>query len=272
MKTSIKSVLILGALAAHTTLINSAKAGDATGNWIWITPGRTNNNVPPKENILSLKADGTHLTGKISAPGTNGAPADTGITEGKVDGDNISFAVVRQANGNSVTNRYTATVTPEKLVGKVTFGQGERARSRDWEAKNNGGRSVASAVAPPKPGYNEQGYKIVNETKYKEITVSEAEKYIADHPDAIILDLRPPTAYKAGHLPNAVNLDVTDDEHYKEFLKPLDRTKWYIIHSVTGHYRTVRTLEYFEANGFEHAVAIEGGYQAWVAAGKPTVK
>jgi rhodanese-related sulfurtransferase len=39
-----------------------------------------------------------------------------------------------------------------------------------------------------------------------------------------------------------------------------------------GHYRTVRALEYFETNGFEHAVALDGGYAAWVKAGQPTVK
>jgi hypothetical protein len=32
------------------------------------------------------------------------------------------------------------------------------------------------------------------------------------------------------------------------------------VHSAVGHYRTVRALEYFEVNNFEHAVAIDGGY------------
>jgi phage shock protein E len=272
MKTSLKSLLTLSIVVAHTAFVPSTSAVSATGNWIWITAGRTNNNVPPKENVLSLKADGSKLTGKISAPGTNGVPVDTAITDGNVDGDNISFAVVRQAGTNAITTLYTATVTPEKLVGKITSGRGERARTRDWEAKNNGDRSMAAAVAPPKPGYNEQGYKIVNETKFKDLPIAEVEKYLADHPDTVILDLRPPANYAAGHLKGAVSLDVTDDEHYKEALKPLDKKKRYLVHSVTGHYRTVRALEYFEANGFEHAAAIEGGYQAWVAAGKPVVK
>jgi rhodanese-related sulfurtransferase len=247
-------------------------AVSATGNWIWITAGRTNNNVPPKENVLSLKAVGATLTGKISAPGTNGLPVDTAITDGRVDGDNISFAVVRQSGTNAVTTLYTATVTSENLVGKITTGRGERARTRDWEAKNNGDRSVAAAVAPPKPGYNEQGYKIVNDTKYKELSADEAEKYLADHPDTVVLDLRPPANYAAGHLKGAVSLDVTDDDHYQEALKPLDRTKRYLVHSISGGYRTVRVLEYFQKNGFKNAAAIKGGIGAWTAAGKPVVK
>ncbi|HAB18442.1 MAG TPA: hypothetical protein DCE44_18630, partial [Verrucomicrobiales bacterium] len=55
----------------------------------------------------------------------------------------------------------------------------------------------------------------------------DTEKYLVEHPDAVILDLRPPAAYAAGHLKGAVSLDVTDDEHYKEVLKPLDKTKRY---------------------------------------------
>jgi len=270
MKKSATFHIAAGVLAACIQIIPQAGAAGPTGNWLWVTAGRTN--VPAKESVLSLKAEGSRLTGKISSPGADGQPADTAITDGKVDGDNISFSVVREANGSKVTNLYTAAVSPEKLVGKISFNRGGEVRSREWVATNNGARSVAKAVPPPKPGYNEQGYKIVNETKYKELSVDEAEKYLKDHPDAIVLDLRPPASFAAGHLPNAKNLDVTDDVNYREVLKPLDKTKRYVVHSVTGHYRTVRALEYFEANGFEHAVAINGGYQAWAAAGKPTVK
>lgn len=272
MKTSIKSILTLTVLAAQTVLHPTAQAGNPTGNWIWITPGRTNSDAPARENVLSLRVEGTKLTGKISAPGTNGVPVDTAISEGRVDGDTISFAVVRQAGTNTVATHYTATVTPEKLVGKVTSGRGERARTRDWEAKNNGDRSVAAAVAPPKPGYNAQGYKVVNDTKYKELSADEAEKYLADHPDTVVLDLRPPENFAEGHLKGAVSLDVTDDDHYQEALKPLDKKKRYLIHSISGGYRTVRVFEFFQEHGFEHAVAIKGGIGAWTAAGKPVVK
>jgi thiosulfate sulfurtransferase len=268
MKFKSQSLIALAALAALAQF-NTA-AASPQGNWLWITPGRTN--VPPKENILSLKVEGDRLTGKISAPGADGKPADTAITDGRVEGDHISFAVVRAFNGTPATNLYTATVSTEKLTGKISFTRNGEVRSRDWEAKPNGDRSEAAAVAAPKPGYNEQGYKIVNETKFKELSVDEAEKYLQDHPDTIVLDLRPPTSFAAGHLPNARNLDVTDDVNYRDALKPLDKTKRYLVHSVTGHYRTVRALEYFEANGFENAVAINGGYQAWAAAGKPVVK
>lgn len=270
MNSSMKRIIYLATLTAANLGGVLALAAPPTGNWIWIASGRTN--TPARENILSLKADGSKLTGKISSPGPDGKPTDTAILDGKVEGDSLSFTVIREANGATVTNFYTANFTPEKLTGKIGFIRNGEKRTRDWTAKNNGERSIAAAVPPPKPGYNEQGYKIVNETKYKELSVDEAEKYIRDHPDTIVLDLRPPDSFAEGHLPNARSLDVTDDEHYKEVLKPLDKTKRYVVHSVTGHYRTVRALEYFEANGFESVVAINGGYAAWVAAGKPVIK
>ncbi|MBX3733067.1 MAG: rhodanese-like domain-containing protein [Verrucomicrobiae bacterium] len=269
MKSAYKLTLLAALLTAAAPK-TSTLAQEVNGNWIWITPGR--NGAPDKESILSLKPEGAHLTGKISAPGPDGKPFDTPIANGSVHGDRISFDVIRRANGGATTNAYAGKVSADRITGTISFTRGGASQSRAWEARNNGGRSEAAAVPPPRPGYNEQGYKIVNETRFKDLSVEEIEKYLADHPDAVILDLRPAAAYAAGHLKGAVNLDVTDDNHYKDALKPLDKRRRYVVHSVTGHYRTVRALEYFEANGFEHAVAIEGGYQAWVAAGKPVVK
>jgi phage shock protein E len=255
--------VFLGAVAAF--------AADADGNWIWKTPGR--NGTPARETILSLKTDGTTLTGKISTPGREGKVVDTPITDGKVDGNNISFAVIRVFNGNTNTANYTGTVSGGQITGKIETVRNGEPQTRDWLAKNAGEQTEATAVAAPKPGYDENGHKIVNETHYKEISVDDAVKFLADHPDAIIIDARSPREFAAGHLPNATNYDLTDDDKFKDVLATItDKTKWYIVHSAVGHYRTVRALEYFEANNFEHAVAIDGGFKAWKDAGKEVVK
>ena len=248
-------------------------AADADGNWVWTTPGR--NGGAERQSVLSLKTDGTQLTGKISTPGRDGKPTDTSIADGKVDGDNISFGIVRQFNGNSVTINYTGTISGGQISGKIETVRDGETQSRDWLAKNAGDQTEAAAVTviAPKPGYDENGHKIVNETHYKEISVPDAVQFLADHPDAIIIDARSPREFAAGHLPNAKNYNLTDDATYKDVLATItDKTKWYLVHSAVGHYRTVRALEYFEANGFEHAVAIDGGYAAWAKAGQPTIK
>jgi rhodanese-related sulfurtransferase len=262
--------LMTGAVLLAST---AADAADADGNWIWTTPGR--NGGSSRQSVLSLKVDGSQLTGKISTPGRDGKPADTQISNGKVDGPNISFEVVRVFNENTNITTYTGTVSSGQITGKIESIRYGQTQSRDWLARNAGEQTDAAAITivPPKPGYDENGHKIVNETHYKEISVAEAVKFLADHPDAIILDTRSPAEFAAGHLPNAKNYNLTDDATYKDVLTTItDKSKWYVVHSAVGHYRTVRALEYFEANHFDHAVAIGGGYRAWQEAGQQVVK
>ena len=269
-----KKQIFLNTLTAALLLVGAAaQAADVDGNWKWTTPGR--NGGSDRESVLSLKSDGSQLTGKISTPGRDGKPADTQIGDGKVDGENISFDVVRQFNGNSITVTYTGTVSAGVITGKIQTVRNGTPQTRDWLAKNAGDQTEATAVTvvPPKPGYDENGHKIVNETHYKEISVTDAVQYLADHPDAVIIDARSPEEFAGGHLPNAKNYNLTDDATYKDVLATItDKTKWYIVNSAVGHYRTVRALEYFEANGFDHVVALDGGYAAWAKAGQPTAK
>jgi rhodanese-related sulfurtransferase len=265
---------LLNYLAGAALFVGTAaQAADADGNWIWTAPGRNGNG--DRQTVLSLKTDGSLLTGNISTTGRDGKPMDSPITDGKVDGNNISFTNIRQFNGNSITNTYTGTVAGGQITGKIETVRDSEVQSRDWLAKNAGNQTEAAAVTvvAPKPGYDAAGHKIVNETHYKEISVADAVKFLAEHPDAIIIDARSPQEFAAGHLPNAKNYNLTDDATYKDVLATItDKTKWYLVHSAVGHYRTVRALEYFEANNFEHAVAIDGGYAAWVKAGQPTAK
>jgi rhodanese-related sulfurtransferase len=273
LKISMKKQTVLNLLTGAIVLIGIAgRAADADGNWSWTTPGRGG---APRESVLSLKTDGATLTGQISTPGRDGKPVDTQITDGKVEGNTISFAVLRIFNDTTNKTSYTGTVAGGQITGKIETIRNGEAQSRDWLAKNAGSQTEAAAVeiVQPKPGYDAAGHKIVNETHYKEISVADAVQFLADHPDAIIIDARSPEEYAAGHLPNAKNYNLTDDATYKDVLATItDKTKWYVVHSAVGHYRTVRALEYFEANNFEHAVAIDGGYAAWVKAGQPTVK
>jgi rhodanese-related sulfurtransferase len=193
-----------------------------------------------------------------------------------VKGNDLAFDVVRILNSVTNTTRYEGTVDGDAIRGKIeTLRNGEsQSKPRKWVAKNAGTQTEATAVViiPPKPGYDENGHKIVNETHYKDISVDEAVQFLAEHPDAIIIDARTPREFAAGHLQGAKNYNLTDDDSFKEVLATItDKTKWYLVHSQVGHYRTVRALEYFEAHHFEHAVALEGGYQAWVAGGRPVV-
>jgi hypothetical protein len=126
--------IMLGCAAAILLLTASVQAADPTGTWTWSTPGR--NGGPERVSTLTLKADATTLTGKLSVPGRDGSPVETPIADGKIDGDNLSFNLVRSYNGNSSTNKYSGAVTADKITGKVeSVNRDGQPQSRNWEAK-----------------------------------------------------------------------------------------------------------------------------------------
>jgi hypothetical protein len=97
----------------------AAVAADVTGKWIAEQPGRQGG--PPRQTTFTLKADGMKLTGTVTAPGRQGAePTTTEITNGKVDGNNISFEVKRTMGGNEVVSKYEGTLSGDELKLKTT--------------------------------------------------------------------------------------------------------------------------------------------------------
>lgn len=121
-------VLLIGCLAAAAIW-----AADVTGKWTYEMQGRNGNTMTT---TMNLKQDGDKLTGSIS--GRNG---DTDITDGKVDGDNISFKVVREFNGNQMTSSYKGKVDGDTIHFSMTMEGGNMGggQPRTFDAKRAGG-------------------------------------------------------------------------------------------------------------------------------------
>jgi hypothetical protein len=110
------------------------KKADPTGTWTWSRPGRDGG--PARVSTLKLKADGDKLTGTLTAPGFRGGePTTASIENGKVKGDEISFAITREVNGNKRTSKYTGKVSGDSIKGKMEFDRNGETQSQDWEAK-----------------------------------------------------------------------------------------------------------------------------------------
>jgi len=62
------------------------------------------------ETTMTFKADGATLTGTVS-----GRRGDTEITDGKIDGDNISFTVKRQTQKGDFTSAYKGKVMGDEI-------------------------------------------------------------------------------------------------------------------------------------------------------------
>ena len=109
--------------------VAAARAADPAGTWTWSQPGR--NGGQDREMTLKLKVEDGKLTGTLS-----GGQNEAKIEHGKVSGDEISFDVTRERNGNSFTTKYKGKVSADTITGKVEMaGRDGQSRERDWTAK-----------------------------------------------------------------------------------------------------------------------------------------
>jgi opacity protein-like surface antigen len=93
----------------------AAMAADFNGKWTAEVQGRNGTQTI----AFDFHVDGSTLTGKITTP-----RGDTDITDGKVDGDNISFTQKLSRNGNDFTINYTGKADGDNI--KFTRQAGDR--------------------------------------------------------------------------------------------------------------------------------------------------
>src|SRR5437016_11790326 len=95
------------------------KKADPSGTWTWTTPGR--NGGADRKMTLKLKVEGEKVTGTLSSPGQDGETVKNEIEDGKIKGDEISFTVTREFNGNKRTFKYHGKISAEAIKGKTEF-------------------------------------------------------------------------------------------------------------------------------------------------------
>jgi hypothetical protein len=94
-------------------------AADVSGKWTYEQPGRGGG--PGRPVTITLKQDGAKLTGSVPGYSRGGGevPA-TEITDGKVDGNNVSFTVKREFNGNTMVQKFEGTADGDTMKLKIT--------------------------------------------------------------------------------------------------------------------------------------------------------
>lgn len=110
-------------LAALVLLASSSFAADVTGKWVAEFEGR---NGEKRTSTFHLKADGDKLTGKVASQ-----MGERDITDGKISGDDISFTVTMEFNGESRKMKYTGKLSGNELKLKMEMGE----RTREMTAK-----------------------------------------------------------------------------------------------------------------------------------------
>ena len=82
-------------------------AADVNGKWVAQVPGRGGQT---RETTFNFKAEGAKLTGTVS-----GMQGDQPISDGKINGDEISFLVVANFQGNEIKLVYKGKVTGDEI-------------------------------------------------------------------------------------------------------------------------------------------------------------
>jgi hypothetical protein len=100
-----RQLITTGVLVGLLSL--TAMAADVTGKWTAQMPGRGGQT---REATFNFKVDGNTLTGTVSGP-----QGDMEISDGKIDGDTISFSQTMEFNGNTMKILYKGTVSGDSI-------------------------------------------------------------------------------------------------------------------------------------------------------------
>ena len=90
-------------MALMTGICCIALAADIDGKWTAEVQGRSDTQTE----TLILRAAGSNLTSSLDV-GRGGA---VDISDGQIDGNNVSFKIVREFNGNQFTRQYKGALS-----------------------------------------------------------------------------------------------------------------------------------------------------------------
>jgi phage shock protein E len=108
-----------------------------------------------------------------------------------------------------------------------------------------------------------------NSDAVTDVDVAEAQQ-IVDDGGAVILDVRTPEEFAAGHLPGAININVEASD-FDTKVAGLDESAETLVYCRTGNRSGIATDKMVEL-GFTDMSDLQGGIEAWAAAGEEIVR
>ena len=134
--------VFLSGIALVLMLSVSAVAADISGTWIAERQGPQG----VVQTTFNFTVNGDTLTGTVSRGGSMG---DSEITEGKIEGDEISFFVVQQFGDNEIKILHKGKIAGDEI--KFTMERPNVPRGGGMGAPG-GGRGPGAGMGAPKPG------------------------------------------------------------------------------------------------------------------------
>ena len=86
---------------------------------------------------------------------------------------------------------------------------------------------------------------------------------------ALIIDVRTPAEFSAGHIDKAINIDVKAAD-FQQKCDKLDKTRTLYVYCLAG-VRSGRAADYLRSKGYR-VITLNGGIESWQSAGMPVVK
>jgi rhodanese-related sulfurtransferase len=93
---------------------------------------------------------------------------------------------------------------------------------------------------------------------------------IVEQGEAVILDVRTPEEYAAGHLAGAININVESPD-FADQVSDLDESAETLVYCRTGNRSGIATDEMADL-GFTDLADLQGGIEAWAAEGEQIVR
>jgi hydroxyacylglutathione hydrolase len=97
------------------------------------------------------------------------------------------------------------------------------------------------------------------------IEPNNAQDWLREHQNAVVLDVREPEEYAAGHVPGAVSIPQAD---LALQLVQVPRDKEVLV-VCQGGTRSLRAAKFLHQVGYHHVTNLQGGTSGWRAAGNP---
>ena len=137
----LNAVGLLALTWATSTIIPAAeKKADPTGTWTWTFTTQGGDSIKAS---MNLKLEGDNLTGTVKGRDGN----ETAIRNAKLSGDQISFEILRERDGNKITSKHQGKIAGDTIKGKIEFERNGETRTRDWEAKRESADGKTSSAS-----------------------------------------------------------------------------------------------------------------------------
>ena len=125
--------------------------------------------------------------------------------------------------------------------------------------------------SPAKPGDKKgSGPSAMVQTTITEVTSAEAKKRLADGSGVLVIDVRTPAEFEAGHIEGAKNIDFKGTE-FEKGVQALDRKTTYLVHCHGGG-RSGDSKAVFQKLGFVNILHLTKGLGEWESQGNALVK